>query len=199
MALPSTVAEARKCGACHYFTGRPCVRGHVAKRVTSSKDCVECVRAKYAVKYARIKENQNRRQRERYASDPAYRARRQATKTPAWKERAKDRKRERYRTDPAYRERLLAARRGRDQRNSCLKFHYGITVEDYQRLFAEQGGVCAICGRATDRTLHVDHNANTGVVRQLLCAGCNLGLGCFIENPAALRAAAEYLEKHNAA
>lgn len=57
---------------------------------------------------------------------------------------------------------------------------YGITVDDYNRIFAEQNGVCAICGRHQfefKRSLAVDHNRETGEVRGLLCFNCNIKLG----------------------
>ncbi|MBA8821462.1 hypothetical protein BRY73_16225 [Ochrobactrum sp. P6BS-III] len=40
--LPGTRAEARQTGATHYFTGKPCKKGHVAPRFTSSRSCVTC-------------------------------------------------------------------------------------------------------------------------------------------------------------
>jgi len=30
-------------GLVHYYTGRPCVRGHLSKRYTSNSHCVQCV------------------------------------------------------------------------------------------------------------------------------------------------------------
>lgn len=36
--------EARSTGARHYFTGKPCVRGHIAQRFTSSCVCLACDR-----------------------------------------------------------------------------------------------------------------------------------------------------------
>ncbi len=52
---------------------------------------------------------------------------------------------------------------------------YGTTGDDDDRLYAAQGGVCAICQRATGkaRRLAVDHNHDTGDVRGLLCGPCN--------------------------
>lgn len=78
---------------------------------------------------------------------------------------------------------------------------YGITVEDYDRMLAAQGGGCAICG-GTDpqrnrKWFCVDHDHETGVVRGLLCMNCNDGLGRFADDPAQLRAAAAYLEQNN--
>ena len=36
--------EARALGLKHFFTGKPCKRGHVAERDVSSRECVECYR-----------------------------------------------------------------------------------------------------------------------------------------------------------
>ena len=57
-----------------------------------------------------------------------------------------------------------------------------------------QGGTCAICQSAPAE--HVDHDHDTGAVRALLCFNCNGGLGQFRDDPAVLRAAADYVEEH---
>ena len=85
-------------------------------------------------------------------------------------------------------------------KNNYLKYKYGISFEEYTRLNTAQGGLCAICKEPcpSGKALAVDHDHNTGVVRALLCSGCNVGLGNFRERPDALRAAAEYLENEDA-
>lgn len=94
---------------------------------------------------------------------------------------------------------------------SHLKRKYGITVQDYDRTFKEQNGLCAICfqpetaingnrypaSTKTIKRLSIDHNHQTGEVRKLLCHACNVTIGTAKENPALLRACAEYLERHN--
>jgi hypothetical protein len=35
-------SEAKACGSLHYFTGRPCKRGHIAPRFVSTFVCIEC-------------------------------------------------------------------------------------------------------------------------------------------------------------
>lgn len=61
-----------------------------------------------------------------------------------------------------------------------LKAKYGITVEQYERMLASQGGGCAICGRPPGQTKHaVDHCHASGRVRALLCAACNRSLGYY--------------------
>lgn len=79
-----------------------------------------------------------------------------------------------------------------------LRSAYGITAEEYNALFEAQGNVCAICGTDSTKGKNwcVDHNHVTGKVRAILCDGCNRGLGYFYESPTALRAAADYVEKH---
>jgi hypothetical protein len=59
-------------------------------------------------------------------------------------------------------------------------------------MVAEQGGVCAICGRPDPE--HVDHDHETGAVRGILCFNCNGGLGQFRDDIDALQCAAVYLE-----
>jgi len=72
---------------------------------------------------------------------------------------------------------------------------YGITPEQYAALLASQDGRCAICRTDTPngKGWHVDHDPATKRIRGVLCGGCNNGLGNFRDNPAALRAAADYL------
>lgn len=80
------------------------------------------------------------------------------------------------------------------ERTYHLRRRYGITAETADLMFAEQGGLCAICQEAAAE--HVDHDHETGAVRALLCFNCNGGLGQFRDDPAVLRAAADYVEHH---
>ena len=59
--------------------------------------------------------------------------------------------------------------------------HYDIDAENYDQLFKEQSGQCAICGDLLDIegnfTSHIDHDHITGKIRGILCRDCNLALG----------------------
>ncbi|MFI7702530.1 endonuclease VII domain-containing protein [Nonomuraea sp. NPDC049480] len=77
-------------------------------------------------------------------------------------------------------------------RNYHLKRRYGITEDDFERMLAQQGGLCAIC-RAVPGTF-VDHCHRTGRVRGVLCFNCNNGLGHFGDNLVLLELAALYLD-----
>lgn len=78
------------------------------------------------------------------------------------------------------------------------QYLYGITKDEYEAMLASQDGRCAIC-RADEPGgkggWHVDHCHNTKVIRGLLCHHCNIGVGQFKDDPARLRAAADYLER----
>ncbi|MFD7900151.1 endonuclease VII domain-containing protein [Streptomyces sp. NPDC059743] len=60
---------------------------------------------------------------------------------------------------------------------------------------------CHICRteQPSGRGWHIDHCHITGVVRGLLCARCNLGLGHFRDDPDVLSAAIEYLRRDHQA
>ena len=77
---------------------------------------------------------------------------------------------------------------------------YGLTPSDYQHLYQQQAGLCAICKVAessneTSPRLSVDHDHQTGAVRGLLCSACNAGLGMFKDDPGRLQAAISYLAR----
>jgi hypothetical protein len=104
------------------------------------------------------------------------------------------RRRERYANDP---ERRMKHKIGN------LAWYYGISKEQYFKLLAEQGNVCAICKKAPEqignkKSLHVDHNHADDSPRGLLCHSCNLAVGFVEENIETLKAMVRYLEKWNA-
>lgn len=87
-----------------------------------------------------------------------------------------------------------------NQRKSQLKKLYGLTLEQYNQLFQDQNGKCAICQvHQTDvkRTFNVDHNHKTGKIRGLLCSLCNSGMGGLQDDIVLLEAAINYLRKTN--
>jgi hypothetical protein len=80
-----------------------------------------------------------------------------------------------------------------------LKARYGITTDDYNQMFIEQEGCCAICNihqKDTKKRLYVDHCHDTGKVRQLLCQHCNTLLGFARDDTKVLSEAIKYINKH---
>jgi len=84
-----------------------------------------------------------------------------------------------------------------DKRKSAiLKYEYGITLDQYNEMFKEQEGKCAICQRHQNkltRTLCVDHDHKTNKVRALLCLTCNTDVSV-VENR--LEEMMNYLNKY---
>jgi len=88
----------------------------------------------------------------------------------------------------------------REKLSRRLQRTYGLTVEQYDQMLEQQGGVCGICGVPPNHIrnhgkalLCVDHQHTTQRVRGLLCHTCNVGLGLFADTSEWLRRAAEYV------
>lgn len=80
-----------------------------------------------------------------------------------------------------------------------LKRKYNLSLEEFNEKLQNQNYCCALCGKTQEEeksNLCVDHDHETGKVRDLLCRVCNRALGLFKDNPQLLRLAAEYIEKH---
>ena len=89
-----------------------------------------------------------------------------------------------------------------NKRNNLRK--YNITVEEYDRMRADQNYRCATCGRHENefsRGLNVDHDhaccpglGSCGkCIRGLLCHGCNTALGSIQDSTTVLLAMVRYL------
>lgn len=136
------------------------------------------------------------------ANDKAYRAKHpEQTRAYGKTYRAKHRERIRAKTCARY---VPHPRIKQSQKHYDLKFKYGISLDDYNQMLADQGGVCAGCYQPETEirqgvvlALSVDHDHATGQVRQLLCLACNMALGWANENPDRLRALAAYVETHS--
>lgn len=119
----------------------------------------------------------------------------QKTQADGWHARNPEKKRE-YRK--AWRERAPEELRALDRKYNLSR--YRITPEKYDRMVAEQNGVCALCGfppMGRGKKLHVDHvHDESRKVRKLLCTRCNVAIGLMREDPALFRKAAEYLDSH---
>jgi len=85
-----------------------------------------------------------------------------------------------------------------NMRKTSLRLKFGITLDNYNQMFAEQNGCCAICGTHQSEfknALAVDHNHKTNRIRGLLCVRCNTKLS-FLEDETLMEKATAYLAKH---
>lgn len=135
-------------------------------------------------------------------------ARRNPEKYKANVERQTAKQAERRKADPEYRQRLSAYTKQWQEANydryrelveaGGIRNRYGITVDEAKEMLAAQGGKCALCEREiTWENRHIDHTdtADGPVVRGILCARCNTGLGYFLDDPELMRKAAVYVER----
>lgn len=104
-----------------------------------------------------------------------------------------------------YREKRRQEYSPEKNRAQKLRLTYNMSVEDYDKMFQEQEGLCAIClcSPQGDARLAVDHDhaccpgtKSCGkCIRKLLCSSCNNGLGRFRDNEILLQRAIDYLKE----
>lgn len=85
------------------------------------------------------------------------------------------------------------ANRAESVKDKRLQRAYGIGLKDYERMYAEQDGKCAIC-KEPKETLCVDHCHTSLDVRGLLCHQCNQAIGLLRDDPGILENAIGYLQ-----
>lgn len=175
-------SQAKAAGLKHYFTGKPCKRGHIEKRFVSCGKCMECARLEAAA-YASANPAKCQEMRaERYAENrdetkakvAAWRAanrERSMASGRAYREANREKLRlaaaARYAADPdhcrsVYRawcaanvERVRAFRLNRVARQKSAEGSY--TGDDIKRIYEAQKGRCACCREKVGKKYHVDH------------------------------------------
>ena len=88
--------------------------------------------------------------------------------------------------------------------DNIFQHKYGISLQQYNNMFEEQGQVCALCGNPEStvhhtgkiRRLAVDHDHSSGRVRALLCVPCNLKVGSVEVNKELYLKIFNYLDQH---
>ena len=88
------------------------------------------------------------------------------------------------------------------ERRLRIKREYGITIEQYNEMFNQQQGCCAICGKhlieLNQASLCIDHNHKTSKVRRLLCYSCNFFVGIYETNFSGLqKEIVKYLKEYD--
>ena len=72
---------------------------------------------------------------------------------------------------------------------------YRLTPDDVRKMNEFQGYKCGVSGKpAVNYRLNIDHRHSDGLIRGLTTMSMNKGMGWFNDDPALLRAAADYLE-----
>lgn len=82
------------------------------------------------------------------------------------------------------------------ERYRRIRRKYGLTVEQWNKLWDHQQGRCFICRKpfSSNRLACVDHEHTEGLIRGLLCTDCNYQLGLHHDNLDWFQRAAVYLD-----
>lgn len=117
-----------------------------------------------------------------------------------------------YRSNPLVKARLAAKQKEYNQRNKekvsrnrrhhHLLKKYGLGLDGYAKLLANQKNQCALCNLLLPENpkrgeIHVDHCHRTGKVRGIVHRACNVVIGYAMENVQLLQKAVAYIERHN--
>jgi hypothetical protein len=136
--------------------------------------------------YSQCKECSKKANREQYEKNPQ-----------KWKDYAKVWKKEnKDKVSMSYQRH--AEHNKKKSRENRIKKTYGITQEDYQRMYDEQNGLCAICGEPSIKNFHIDHDHKNKNVRGLLCPACNKALGFVKEDISILEKMMRYINGNKA-
>lgn len=197
---PNTKALARELGSLRYYTGIPCIRGHLSPRLASAGSCYDCsklhreenrekIAADYRDWYQENKEKQ-------IAYNTAWRAenkehmnaennRRSALYRAAYADRFAARTREYYRRkmeDPEFR--ALCSFRSKENRARRMGADGTFSQDDVASILASQGAKCAICEKDISEKYSIDHihplsrgGSNWPENLQMLCGRCNASKG----------------------
>src|SRR6266516_4510974 len=81
-------------------------------------------------------------------------------------------------------------------RKARMKHDYGITWEQFVKMYMNQGFCCKLCGKPFGGygDAFIDHDHATGKIRGLLHERCNIAIGFLRDDPEVARKAAKYLE-----
>lgn len=181
-----------KCKECTYLAtkNRPCkIHGNVEDRQPSGK-CTLCALSAFkALNKVRDEDRDTFNEKQRLKKEA----------NPEWAAQEEKRK---------YANKV--ANHGNEVINERQKASfYGVSVNEFRQLFIDQDNKCAICNQPETRIfkkggemkvarLCLDHNHDTGKIRQLLCYACNTAIGWMKEDIKRLQSAIEYLKKHSA-
>lgn len=81
----------------------------------------------------------------------------------------------------------------RRMKDSKLRSKFGLSIEHYDFILAEQNSKCRICDKLLEKPV-VDHCYTTQLVRGILCPTCNQGIGLLYDSISNFERAIQYIK-----
>lgn len=192
--IPSIIShsEAKRKGLQFYYSGRPCVRGHIAVRYTSNRACIECAKIQSEDWYANPENALKRTEKNRKWREENYEYNLERLKqyreenkeyckiiNAIWRsqniERYKSGQKEWWKSNSQLNSLYNRSYRSRKRENGGSH-----TVSDIDDILKMQRLSCAICRCKLGDKYHVDHivslskgGTNDRRNLQILCRSCN--------------------------
>lgn len=196
--LPATAHRAKELGETLYFTGKRCIKDHLAPRYASSGNCIECI----AKVRGKLFINSVKKSRKRSATN-------HETALNALANGLLEYLSDKSCPQGHYRRYVTTgncidcdvetrAKRSEKARWARIKKEYGLTEFDVNQMLDKQDCQCMICSTNIKSGYHIDHCHATNKVRGLLCQKCNQAIGLLKESELLFFKAAEYIRCWNA-
>ena len=83
---------------------------------------------------------------------------------------------------PLYKEKVAIHMNVPKSRQYAIKHRFGLTVNQYKKLFVVQKNKCGICDSELGKRANIDHDHKTQKIRGMLCSTCNASLGLLKED-----------------
>lgn len=197
---PESQMRAKATGFKFYYTGKPCKKGHLSLKYTSSANCIKCIEESRGKAIINKRGRSSIRNPEDQALaenslEKGFTTYNSLTECPKGHI-------ERYVTTNNC---VQCSDDQNKKRKHTLKWWrvkklYGVTEKQFFKMIQEQEHKCSICeDKITEIKSHIDHCHSTGKVRSLLCSKCNQGIGLFNEDQERMASAINYLRRHSSA
>ena len=104
-------------------------------------------------------------------------------------------RRERYRTDPVYRAKTIQQSLNVPGRNPDVRKcrQYKLDQFELDMMTSEGCAICRVNFDLPGVKRHIDHDHSTGKTRGVLCQSCNLAIGHMADDPIIVASALRYL------
>lgn len=195
---PATAKRAQQLGNVHYFTGKPCARGHFSLRFASSGNCSKCIAEKKGRVDLNFKGKSSKRSTENQllavqAFDNGFTFYESLNPCPKGHH-------NRFVTSNNCVDcnSAQASKRKEQLKWARIKKEYSIDQQQFNAMLEKQKRECSICLTLLhEKNTHIDHCHKTKKVRSLLCNRCNQGIGLFDEDLTKIFKAATYIKDHS--